>query len=436
MMLALFEKTKRRGVKKLSHALLSFFGFGFVYSLFVLSGGFKHISILNPVQKQIDLTVILLSLTVLGWIFIIMRSCYKKNPFSYLLLPPLILTAIAWISLLYSENFSEGLNMAMYRIPVTLAAFLVGYFVIAAENRHLINVFICFFLFACLMACVNIASYLQETGNYYWLIPQGRGTSSYSDRSLLIVSGLALVVSGAIGKFYSNRQWVKYVCVALIFLLFLGVLHGGSRQGLIFFCVVPAAAYFLFLVSKGSLRRKSWRLVAVIYALCAVCFVFAEGNSVVNRAINKYKQGMSVFGSRRNEIWKLSLGGIYEKPIRGHGLGYFKMASARQNNGEWKHPHNLFLEIWLELGLLSLLGLLIWIGLLCKRGMGVLRSGQDPLFIPTLLVVFVWFFSSQVSNTWVEMRVFAAFVGILTGRIALAFSLPEALECRQKRDGV
>lgn len=421
-MLALSEKTKKDSMKKISHVLLCFFGFGFLYSLFLLSGRFKHISILNPIQKQIDLTALLLSLTVLGWIFIMTRSYCKKNSFSYLLLPPLFLTAVAWISLLYSENSSEGLNMA-YRIPVALVAFLIGYFVIAADNRRLINVFICFFLFAGLATCVNIVSYLQETGNY-WVVPQERGWSSYSDRSLLIVSGLALVVFGAMGGFYSNRRWIRYVCIALIPLFFWGVLHGGSRQGLIIFCIMPAAAYFLFFVSeKGSLRRKRWHLMAVIYVLCgAVSIAFAENSAMVNRAINKYKMGMTVLGSARSEIWALSLDGIYEKPIRGHGLGYFKAASARQGKGYWKHPHNLFLEIWLELGLLGLLGLLIWISLLCKRGMEVLMSGQDPLFIPTLLVVFVWFFSAQVSNTWVETRIFAAFVGILTGRIALAFS--------------
>lgn len=424
---ALFEKIEKRDVKmkKFSHVLLCFFGFDFVYSLFVLSGRFKHISILNPIQKQIDLTMLLLSLTVLGCYFIIVRSYYRKTPFSYLLLPPLFLTIIAWISLLYSKNYSEGLNMAMYRIPVTLAAFLIGYFVIAAETRRLINVYVCFFVFACLAACVNIVSYLHETGNY-WLIPQEKGWSSYSDRSLLIVSGLVLVVSGAIGEFHANRWWIKYVYIAFIPLFLLGVLHGGSRQGLMIFCVVPAAAYFLFLVSRSSLRRRNWHFVVAIYVLCAVCFAFAENNSVVNRAINKYKDGMSVFGSRRNAIWRFSLIGIREKPIGGHGLGYFKMASARQNNGEWKHPHNLFLEIWLELGLLGLLGLLVWIGLLCAKGVKVLRSGQDPLFVPTFLIVFVWFLSSQVSNTWVEMRVFAAFVGILTGRIAIAFSSPGA----------
>ena len=414
------RKAKKHDVKKFSHVLLCFFGFDFVYSLFVLSGRFKNISILNPIQKQIDLTVILFSLTLLGCYFIIARSCYKKSPFSYLLLPPLFLAIIAWISLLYSENSSEGLNMA-YRIMVTLAAFLIGYFVIAAEARRLINVFVCFFLFACLAACVNIVSYLHETGNY-WLVPQEKGWSSYSDRSLLIVSGFALVVSGAIGEFWANRWWVKYVCIAFVPLFFLGVLHGGSRQGLIIFCAVPAAVYFLFLVSRSSLRRGNWHLVVAIYMLCAVCFAFTENNSVVNRAMNKYKQGMSVFGSRRGEIWGFSLNGISEKPIRGHGLGYFKMASARQNNGYWKHPHNLFLEIWLELGLLGLLILFIWIGLFCKKGVKVLRFGQDPLFVPTLVIVSVWFLSSQVSNTWVEMRVFSAFVGILAGRIAIAFS--------------
>ncbi len=421
-MSAFFEKAKKYNLRKFSHVLLCFFGFGFVYSLFVLSGRFKHISILSPIQKQIDLTVLLFSLTLLGCYFILARSCYKKNPFSYLLLPPLFLTILAWISLLYSENSSEGLNMA-YRIVVTLAAFLIGYFVIAAEARRLINVFVCFFLFACLAACVNIGSYLLETGNY-WLVPQEKGWSSYSDRSLLIVCGFVLVVSVAIGGFCANRWWVRYGCLAFVPLFFWGVLHGGSRQGLLIFCVVPAAVYFLFFVSRSSLRRRNWHLVVAIYVLCAVCFAFAESNSVVNRAINKYKHGMSVFGSRRNTIWRFSLSGIGEKPIRGHGLGYFKMASVRQNNGEWKHPHNLFLEIWLELGLLGLLGLLIWIGLLCKRGVKVLRFGEDPLFIPTLVIVSVWFLSSQVSNTWVEMRVFSTFVGILTGRIAIAFSSP------------
>lgn len=418
-------------MKKFSHVLLCFFGFNFVYSLFVLSGRFKHISILNPIQRQIDLTLLLLGLTLLGCYFIIVRSCYKKSPFSYLLLPPLFLMIIAWISLLYSENSSEGLNMA-YRITVTFAAFLIGYFVIAAEARRLINVFVCFFLFACLAACVNIVSYLQETGNY-WLVPQEKGWSSYSDRSLLIVSGLVLVVSGAIGGFYANHWWIRYGCIVFVPLFFLGVLHGGSRQGLIIFCVVPAAVYFLFLVSRSSLRGRNWHLVVAIYVLCAVCFAFAENNSVVNRAINKYKQGISVFGSRRNAIWEFSLNGIGERPIRGHGLGYFKMASARQGNGEWKHPHNLFLEIWLELGLLGLLGLLIWIGLFCKKGAKVLRFGQDPLFVPTLAMVFVWFLSSQVSNTWVEMRVFAAFVGILTGRIAIASSSPPSPKMLSKR---
>lgn len=420
---------KEDSAKNYWSAVGSFFGFEFLYVSFLMILFFKYTAIFEPIQRKIDLTAALFGLLILGWGANALRRAYRKNTFSSLLLPPLVLVGWMLFTLLYSEDWMSGFGETIVFLPTTMAAFLVGYFVIAPNDHRVRNVFLWLVIFASVLTYINLESYYFDKGvAKYWLSADMayRRFSSYIDRSLIIVSASAVVICflfdrSLFSPLYAKFLRIRYFCFVLLVLFFLAVLHGGARQGFALFVTAPLSVYILYYLSKRSYQRLylSLALFFVSLAVILIFYHFAEDifeTSIYRRMLedpNYYG-----FSTARARVWLFSWLLIKEVPLKGIGFGGFKEA-AGQEYGSFKYPHNLFLEAWLELGLLGLLILLVWIALFCKGATRALLKRQDSLFIPILVVALVWFLSLQVSGSWVESRFAAAFIGILAGRIAI-----------------
>lgn len=426
-------EAKERGGKNYLRAIGRFFGFDFLYASFLMVFFFKYTEIFRPIQREIDLTAALFVLLILGWGAIIVQKGYKKNTFSPLLLPPLFLLGWLLFTLLYSIDFRYGWFITFYYLPTTAAAFLVGYFVIAPDDRRVRNLFLWMVIFACFLSYLNIESYYLDRGlAKYWISADFDNWSSYIDRSLVIVSAATIIISSLFALFarrlpfsYIDLKLFKirdmYVFVLLLALFLLGVLHGGSRQGFVLFLTMPLLAYLLFYISKHHSRRLyfSFMLLLISSGIFFFFYYFLGDvfqTSVYRRTIDDIEY--HGFSPTRVKLWTFSWMLIQERTLAGVGFGGFREAIG--NYGLYTYPHNLFLEIWIELGLLGLLILFVWIVLFCKGGLTVLRERRDSLFIPTLLLALLWFLSLQVSGSWVESRFSAAFAGIFAGRIAIA----------------
>ena len=261
-----------------------------------------------------------------------------------------------------------------------------------------------------------------------------RRFSSYIDRSLVVVSAATVIVCFlfdrlSFSNIYAKFLRIKYVCALLLALFFLAVLHGGARQGFIFFLTMPLMVSFLLCLSKyhyQSYQRLYVSLMLLLISLAVTLFLYHFAEDLFETSI--YRRVLEDpeyygFSATRARLWVVCWLLIKEVPLMGIGLGGFKEAVGRVYIDS-EYPHNLFLEVWLELGLVGLLILFVWIALFCKGAATVLlkRKRQDSLFIPILVVALVWFLSLQVSGSWLESRFSAAFIGILAGRIAINFS--------------
>ena len=423
-------KAKEDGSKNYLRAIGRFFGFDFLYVSFLMVFFFKYTEIFRPIQSEIDLTAALFVLLILGWGGIIVQRRYKKNTFSPLLLPPLFLLGWLLFTLLYSLDFRYGWFMTLYYLPTTAAAFLIGYFVIAPDDRRVRNLFIWLGIFACFLAYLNIESYYLDRGlAKYWISADFDNWSSYIDRSLVIVSAATVIISFLFTRLsYKRFFYVKFLKIRYIFILFLalffwGVLHGGSRQGFVLFLTMPLLTYFLFYISKHSPTKlyASFMLLLISLGIFFSFYYFLGDmfqTSVYRRTLDDIEY--HGFSPTRMKLWTFSWALIQERALMGVGFGGFREAIG--NYGLYTYPHNLFLEIWIELGLLGLLILFVWIVLFSHGGLTVLRARRDSFFIPTLLLALLWFLSLQVSGSWVESRFSAAFAGIFAGRIAMASS--------------
>ncbi len=169
------------------------------------------------------------------------------------------------------------------------------------------------------------------------------------------------------------------IAVATIVTAPLAVFYAKSTGGLI--GILAGIGIFL-------LYNKRTRWPAVIVGIIAF-------TSLMNlSALAGIKQEVLLqdrSGQIRVSMWKEAVEVIKERPLLGAGLASYSERVDQYHttvNGEgieiFHHPHNIFLTMWVNLGLLGLLGfVLILIGFYLKG------FKHAPIFIATMTVIVV-----------------------------------------------
>jgi len=195
----------------------------------------------------------------------------------------------------------------------------------------------------------------------------------------------------------SGRAWLWMPIVALAFVL---VLLTGSRGGLV--AVVVAVAVFVVLEV-----RDPRRLVPAVALAGGLFFAAASYTAPGRAALDAYERRVKVllltdrYTAGRTELYRSAYELGRTAPVAGRGLAAFP---AR---GLGVYPHNLFLEVFCEAGILGVALLLL---ALATGGAALLRRGgaRDGATIAGLTLLFV---SSQFSGDLYDSRgVFALLV--------------------------
>jgi O-antigen ligase len=128
------------------------------------------------------------------------------------------------------------------------------------------------------------------------------------------------------------------------------IMRSGSRGGLLAFSV---ALGLYAVTAKSSLVKKSF-VVGLMAAATAFALLYTDvggqalevfrGRIVEQTVENQYLAG-------RDDLWLQAIEMAIERPLAGWGLDGFRANS-------WNYPHNLFLEVTVEGGLVGLLFLL------------------------------------------------------------------------------
>lgn len=243
------------------------------------------------------------------------------------------------ISTLVSPDKREALGQLKAFIFEPVLLFYASLLVI--RTREQLNIILRFlFASATLVSIFGLIQYVT----YIHLPLRFWGTGVEVERITSVFdypNALALYLSPLIGFFFTlglkryDLGLKKWLPVGLVF-MGLGLLLTFSRGAWV---AVGLAVLALLLKQYG------WKKVAPAILILSLILFF------IPAVQQRVKLGLSDSSSMAHaDLWRFSLTKISQNPILGNGLAGF----ATFNQGV-SYPHNVFLNFWLEMGLLGLL---------------------------------------------------------------------------------
>ena len=237
-----------------------------------------------------------------------------------------IISLLLFLTIFYTSSFSEK------TIQKSVFAFLISMFlssVIAiAENYEIIN----------LNPNWTISAFLKYTDHNVFL--------AFS----LIISFYSLFAIKLENKY---RDIILFFIPVYLFSLFT---EGGKSGQLVFLFSVILFLIFLF--------KKKWKLLllSLISVFVFSAIIYNTSDIVKNRFNYEAKNILQNRKSDRNILLKETIILIKKNPIFGYGTGSFtdEFGSVNEEtqkvvNSQHKTPHNNYLYVWFELGILGLI---------------------------------------------------------------------------------
>ena len=201
----------------------------------------------------------------------------------------------------------------------------------------------------------------------------GRVYSFYENPNALALL-LLLTLPVVVALVLSSQHWISRVLAAGVFLVggvCLGMTYGrASWVGL-----AVAAAVYVFLWNRKLLP------FCVLAGLAALPLLPV---SIFNRILSIFNLN-DTSTSSRFDLWAAGLQVIGREPVTGVGLGadavrrMVKLTQLYQGRASFVHCHNVYLQIWAEMGLLGLVSFLgAMLGMMKSAARAVRRSPNTP----------------------------------------------------------
>ncbi|HVY67540.1 MAG TPA: O-antigen ligase family protein, partial [Patescibacteria group bacterium] len=171
---------------------------------------------------------------------------------------------------------------------------------------------------------------------------------------------LAFTLPGAVSWIKNKGSWIKIICWLLGAA---GLFLSMSRAG--WLGLAAAVGVYALVAADKKIRRLIFA-GGVVLALAAA--------AVPNL---RYRVILPFYGEKsavsRLSLWQTGWKGVAESPITGLGLTGFArqwpVLNTDPNIDTHNFPHNIFLDMWVELGLAGLIGFIGLIGYGLYRGL-------------------------------------------------------------------
>lgn len=287
---------------------------------------------------------------------------------------PADIMAAAFAVMLFSGGVIS-LSPASLKPALLMICLILGYFLTVGliQSRE--------WLTRCSAACVVSATLESLWGIFLYFTGGGYSSSAWVDDEMFNTIGrravgtlenpnmfgeyLILIIPVAVSMFIGRgeglRKLSSFVCIGIMGVCLILTWSRGAWLGLIF-----AALLFLFMWH----RRSMWLVLAGVASIPILPTILPA--SIVSRftSIGNLADSST---SYRMYIWRATVEMIGDNPLSGIGIGegawdriyplysYLGIEAA-------PHSHNLYLQIWLELGVMGILIFLAFLFLLYQSG--------------------------------------------------------------------
>lgn len=408
-----------------------FFSFELVFILFIFAGAYKAAPALELTSILYDPTVITFAAGLLSAGVILMRRgvflrcdvMVKGSIWNYLFLYLMLLT-YAVVSYFSGEIHSDNANIKIQKLIVLNTwALLAPLFII--NNRERIERFLrLLFLFVLIVSIDGIVrGYLAGESRFFGPF----GGEDY--QALGVIAGMGIVI--VLVDLTLEVGQVKRVIMGVVgALLVIVLLLAGARQALAGIIVV--GVFLVYALAKARSQARVFKQCITAVLSVAIMFVlvkeFALSEVYLDWGVRRLfaflgDERVEVFKSTgRPDLWSVGFQVWKEYPLFGAGFGSFSEVSGLPGS---RHPHNFFVEMLSDLGLVGfLLGCaLIWLPM--RRIIG-LRSESEEWVALTLGALWLHLFTcAMVSGDITENRqIFTFSALILTNAAELTRKTP------------
>ena len=393
-----------------------------LFLLFVFAGTFKNMPELS--WFPIDITLFFMALSLItGVLLWTTRRCPvlaldERGPVVYIMFLTWTVFSLIW-SGLEEFNLEKGTRTA----TLISWCFLGGYLIVASARERVAR-------FVIVLMVLSIAM-LAYWAYYRFVLGVDPETdtikaANYLTYGLYAAYLVAIIMSFAVASHDFVRQSAAALAIIAVFVLMLFM--GGRGPLLWALFTVPLALLFLLLNRNARWYRTQFLTVFLAFTLVLGLIILVVSEAFPGlveelqpemTTVGRFQilaedpdYGRSVGGRLRAQAFALE--SWSQAPIIGWGLGEFK---HQYSYDQFTYPHNLFLEVLMEEGVIGfgLLTALMGLGLVRAWKLWPARGPQWPVIAAILL--FIPLLMSRVTHQGFlpDERALFAFLGLILG---------------------
>ena len=304
---------------------------------------------------------------------------YIKKYSKSLIVMLLLLLPSAVLTNNISVGLPEFINVWLWRIPV--------FFIIALCIRNKKTLFTMLAVFFVDFGIDNLVAFYQH---FSGMTARGWGFGS----SVLTISGLMVMLVPIFCVILLDKEFPNYVKAAALWALgCVGFgMYGNQSRGSWLFNMIMVP-----IVSLPYVMKRFIHVVAILAALGGVIWGFSTQPQYVARfeSITNTTTDGSNLG--RFEVWTSSINMFKDYPAIGVGIGqwrtkYEESYRLPSENQHLYHAHNNFIQLLSEVGILGLLGVLIFYGYMVIDNAKIWYRRRDPYSLCAMIAVFSYVF--------------------------------------------
>lgn len=334
----------------------------------------------------------------------------------------LIINFIAVITSQFPRVSIEGFVGKVLEGAFTYFAFVEG---ISTKKR--IKVFLGVFAVSLLLICVNgLYQYFLGHDFIHGQIFAGRVFSSFRAPNdfaayLVVVASILLYLflfsgresDGAATLSFFAMRGVRLILFALFALSFVCLILTYSRGAWV--------AFVLSLLILGMRRRRFFLLAGGFLVIFLLAFAY-QSTRVVPSEIQSDKKWARYFDWENNRLgyWKRSVSIIKDYPVLGSGLNTYSSIQWAYDVGWGGYPHNSYLQMTAETGVIGLSVFLWMITVLLRNSFRNLKHIEDPslrILLLSFLAGLISFFIHSFFDTNFYSVQLGSFMWLLMGFI-------------------
>ncbi len=353
---------------------------------------------LNVLPDAIDMTLLFFAFLIFGLLLHILFN-RRKFPSVYLFDAVVIFMAISVIVAFIdtsAKSYSYGVEKFLRFFVVVLPFFYIPRMF---EDRDLKKLIYFFALFGAIFSLAIFLYYedyraMKEAGAHY--LPVAK------------MAGISLIFN--IYLFLNERGFVKKTVFLLLTLFSLLMLFKANSRGAILFSLFVLLIYSWFILKD----KKVYFIVLAVTIAISILVVFTVSPDSFRRFFLLFGRHKGLSISIRMVLYKIALKLISKYWFTGIGLGGFAKYHYL------KYPHNIFLEFFVECGLLGFLSISMFLGYLSYNALFLIKKlrleGEYTPFILAFIFVELYHMTSfsMIHLRW--LFIFAGFVFVFYKR--------------------